>query len=348
MEGKIDWQPKGQGRVVARFKQFTLPDASPAALALAKRADPAKADAKAGDLPEVDLVADNFVVHDKTLGKLELTAANVGRDWNIEKLLLSNPESSLRAEGVWQNYAVQPHTSLNVHLDTTDVGKLLERLGYPGSMRRGQAKLDGKLSWLGSPQSMDYPTLSGSFGLEVKDGQFSKVEPGIGRLLGILSLQALPRRITLDFNDVFSEGFAFDEIKGNVDIARGVMTTKDLKIDGPSAKVQISGNTSLVNETQDLRVRVLPVVGQGVSILASLINLPLGISTLVVQGVTGVDPLSQILAREYSVKGSWSDPKVEKLRGPQAPAASAQDTPAANTQPAPATGTPAPPQGSGP
>jgi uncharacterized protein (TIGR02099 family) len=348
MEGKIDWQPKGQGRVVARFKQFTLPDASPAAQALAKRAEAAKADAKTGELPEVDLVADNFVVRDKSLGKLELTASNAGRDWNIEKLLLSNADSSLRAEGVWQNYAVQPHTNLNVHLDTSDVGKLLERLGYPGSMRRGKATLDGKLSWLGSPQSIDYPSLSGNFGLDVKDGQFSKVEPGIGRLLGILSLQALPRRITLDFNDVFSEGFAFDEIKGNVDIVRGLMTTKDLKIDGPSAKVQISGGTSLVNETQDLRVRVLPVVGQGVSILTSLINLPLGISTLVVGAVTGIDPLSQILAREYSVKGSWADPKIEKLHGSQPPATAAQGAPAA--QPVPVTGAPAPalPPGSGP
>jgi uncharacterized protein YhdP len=73
-------------------------------------------------------------------------------------------------------------------------------------------------------------------------GQFVKLEPGVGRLLGILSLQSLPRRITLDFRDVFSEGFAFDAIGGQFAVARGVMATSDLQIQGPSAKVLMSGN----------------------------------------------------------------------------------------------------------
>jgi uncharacterized protein (TIGR02099 family) len=333
MEGRIDWQPKGQGRVVARLKQFTLPDASPAAQALARRAETAPAareEKRSGDLPELDLVADSFVVHDKQLGKLELTASNAARDWNIEKMLLSNPDGSMRADGVWQNYAVQPHINLNLHLESGDIGKLLSRLGFPGTMRRGQATLDGKLAWLGNPQSIDYPSLSGNLKLDAKQGQFSKIEPGIGKLLGILSLQSLPRRLTLDFNDVFSEGFAFDQITGNVDIARGVMSTKDLKIDGPAAKVQISGSTNLVNETQDLRVKVLPTVGEGVSLLgAFLINPIVGITSLVAQKVFK-DPLSQFLAYEYAVTGSWGDPKVEKTRGPQALPAIGQGTPQTN------------------
>jgi uncharacterized protein (TIGR02099 family) len=333
IEGRIDWQPKGQGRVVARLKQFTLPDASPAAQAQARRAEaaPAPRDTqRSGDLPELDLVADSFVVHDKQLGKLELTATNAERDWTIDKMLLSNPDGSMHADGVWQNYAVQPRINLNLHLESGDIGKLLTRLGFPGTMRRGQATLDGKLAWLGNPQSIDYPSLSGNLKLDAKQGQFSKIEPGIGKLLGILSLQSLPRRLTLDFNDVFSEGFAFDQITGNVDIARGVMTTKDLKIDGPAAKVQISGSTNLVNETQDLRVKVLPTVGEGVSLLgAFLINPIVGITSLVAQKVFK-DPLSQFLAYEYAVTGTWGDPKVEKTRGPQALPAIGQGSPQTN------------------
>lgn len=347
MLGDIDWRPQGQGRVVARLKQFTLPDASPAAQALAKRPDTVAAPrdlTRPGDLPEIDLVADSFVVHDKTLGKLELTAANVGHDWNIKKLQLSSPDGSLSADGVWQNYAVQPHTNLNIHLESGDIGKLLERLGFPGSMRRGEATLDGKLSWLGNPQSIDYPSLSGNLKLDAKNGQFSKIEPGIGRLLGILSLQALPRRLTLDFNDVFSNGFAFDEITGNVDIARGVMSASDLKINGPSAKLQLSGNTSLVSETQDLRVKVLPTVGGISSVLFALINPLVGAGMLVGQTVFN-DPLSRFLAYEYAVTGTWSDPKFEKLRGPRALPGGAQAAPSAASFPSPS---PVSPQASKP
>jgi uncharacterized protein (TIGR02099 family) len=319
MEGDIDWQPKGQGRVVGRLKQFTLPEASPRAqlLAQAQRSAGAADDRRAGDLPELDLTADSFVAHERNLGRLELTASNVGRDWNIEKLVLMSPDGSLRADGVWQNYAVQSRTSLNLHLESGDIGKLLDRLGFPGSMRRGKATLDGKLAWLGSPQSIDYPSLSGNFKVDAEQGQFSKIEPGIGKLLGILSLQALPRRLSLDFKDVFSDGFAFDKLTASADITRGVMTTNDFRIDGPAAKVQITGSTNIVAETQNLHVKVLPTVSEGVSLLTGLVNPIYGIGSLVIQKVFKVDPLAQILAREYSVTGSWDDPKVVKVHGPQ-------------------------------
>jgi uncharacterized protein YhdP len=346
MEGDVDWRPRGQGRIVARMKHFTLPEASPYALAQAAAlaqnqarpqspspAPPSREPKRAADLPELDLVADSFIVRDKNLGRLELAAANLGRDWNIEKLVLSSPDGGLQADGVWQNFAIQPRTSLNLHLESSDIGKLLERLGFPGSMRRGQATLEGKLAWVGNPQSIDYPSLTGNLKLDAKQGQFSKIEPGIGKLLGILSLQAIPRRITLDFRDIFSDGFAFDQITGNVDIARGVMTTSGLKIDGPSAKVEISGSANLVSETQNLRIRVLPTIGEGVSLAgALLINPIVGLATLVAQKILK-DPLSQILAYEYGVTGTWDDPRVEKLHGPQPADANAAAPPTAPAKP---------------
>ncbi len=322
MEGDIDWQPKGQGKVMARLKQFTLPEASPHAREAAKQTQTAPDDARRA-LPELDLAADNFVVHERSLGSLKLVATNVGRDWNIDQLELGSPDGSLNASGVWQNYSRQPHTNLTIHLTASDVGKLLARLGYPGTMRRGEATLDGKLSWNGSPQSFDYPSLSGSFKLDAKKGQFSKIEPGIGKLLGILSLQSLSRRLSLDFDDVFREGFAFDEAAGNVDIARGVMSTKDLTIDGPSAKVQISGGTNLVSETQDLRVKVVPVIGDTASIVATIFNPVIGITSLVFNKLFN-NLVGRALAFEYRVTGTWSEPKVEKLSGAQNPRSDAQ------------------------
>jgi uncharacterized protein YhdP len=186
---------------------------------------------------------------------------------------------------------------------------------------------------VGNPQSIDYPSLTGNLKLDAKQGQFSKIEPGIGKLLGILSLQAIPRRITLDFRDIFSDGFAFDQITGNVDIARGVMTTSDLKIDGPSAKVEIGGSANLVSETQNLRIRVLPTIGEGVSLAgALLINPIVGLATLVAQKILK-DPLSQMLAFEYGVTGTWDDPKVEKLRGEQPADTNAAGPPHAPARP---------------
>jgi uncharacterized protein (TIGR02099 family) len=318
LEGDVRWRSLGKGRVSARLSHFTFPEPTPGKMA---------GDTPPKELPGLDIVADNLVARDKKLGRLELAAVNEGRGWRIDKLALTTPESELSADGLWQGAAAQQRTSLNVKLEISNVGKYLERFGYPGSMQRGSAKLQGKLAWAGNPQTIDYPSLSGDLSLNAEKGQFLKIEPGIGKLLGILSLQALPRRMTLDFRDIFSEGFAFDTITGTAAVEKGVLRTQDFNMRGPSAQVAMSGNIDLAQETQALKVRVVPSVGDSVSVAAGLmlVNPIAGVAGFVAQRLLR-DPLGQAFALEYSVTGTWADPKVEKLtRGQQSgPAADAK------------------------
>ena len=315
LEGDVRWRSLGKGRVRARLSHFTFPEPTPGKLA---------DDAPPTELPGLDIVADNLVARDKKLGRLELAAVNEGRDWRIDKLTLTTPESKLSADGLWQGVAAQQRTSLNLKLEVSDVGKYLERFGYPGSMRGGGAKLQGKLAWVGNPQTIDYASLAGDLSLIAEKGQFLKIEPGIGKLLGILSLQALPRRITLDFRDIFSEGFAFDTLTATAAVAQGVMHTQDFSMRGPSAQVAMSGNIDLTQETQALKVRVVPSVGDSLSVagLVLLANPITGVASFLAQRLLK-DPLGQAFAFEYSVTGTWADPKVEKL---------ARETPAGTTR----------------
>jgi uncharacterized protein YhdP len=236
-------------------------------------------------------------------------------------LRITNPEGALLVDGMWQQGANPPRTHVNLNLEASDIGNLLGRLGYPESVRRGTAKLSGALSWAGGPLDFDYPTLSGNLTVEAVKGQFLKLEPGIGKLLGILSLQALPRRITLDFRDIFSEGFAFDEIAGTCTISRGVATTSNFRLQGPSARVLMSGEVNLAQETQKLRVRVSPSISDAASIAGALLGGPVaGVATFLAQKVLK-DPLDQMVAYEYNVTGTWVDPQVSKIaqRGGQEP-----------------------------
>ena len=218
-------------------------------------------------------------------------------------------------------------TRLDVTLNTKDSGAFLARYGYAEALIGAPTKIDGQLSWSGAPHEFDFATLSGKFGIHVGPGRFTKLEPGPGRLLGVLSLQALPRRITLDYSDIFSDGLAFDEITGNVRIAGGIMTTSDLKLVGPSAKVEISGDADLAKETQRLNVRVQPALSSSVSAGAALLFLanPLlgaavGAGSLVAQAILQ-DPVEKLFRYEYMVTGSWSDPVVTKNAGENASAA---------------------------
>ena len=312
--GSVHWQPQGRGKLTARMKTLAIPPANPAAAA--ETAGTARTTLKDTELPALDLVAEQFINKGKALGRLELTALPEGRDWRIERLRLANPDGVLALDGLWQLAATPPRTQINLRLDASDVGKLLVRLGYPEGVRRGTSKLEGALTWSGPPYDLDYPTLDGNLVLEAAKGQFVKLDPGIGKLLGIISLQSLPRRISLDFRDVFSEGFAFDEIVGAIKINRGVAATDKFRIQGPAARVLMSGEVDIVRETQKLRVRIAPQVSDTVSLAGALVGGPIaGVAAFLAQKVLK-DPLNQMVSYEYSVTGTWSEPNVKRLDVP--------------------------------
>ncbi|MBI2296054.1 MAG: TIGR02099 family protein [Betaproteobacteria bacterium] len=322
LEGTVIWQPQGPGKITARMKTLSIPAASRAAAQAPSQAE-AQKDA---ELPALDITADQFIKENKPLGRLELAATPEGRDWRIDRLRIVNPESTLLVEGLWQTSLGQPRTQMHLRLEASDAGRLLARLGHPEGVRRGAVKLEGALSWAGGPYDFDYPTLAGNLVLDAAKGQFVKLEPGLGKLLGIMSLQALPRRIALDFRDIFSEGFAFDQIVGAVKIHRGVASTENFRIQGPSARVIMSGEVDFAQETQKLRVRITPHVSDSVSIAGALIGGPIaGVAAFVAQKVLK-DPLDQLASYEYGVSGSWAEPNVTRIE-PQAAGAEAGKAP---------------------
>ncbi len=309
MGGQLQWDNAGKGRLKARLKQLSMAESKSAHEPAGQVADALQ------ELPALDVTAEEFSLRGKALGALTLQAVNRGDTWRIDHLALVNADARFTADGQWRNApgALTPSaTSLDFKLEASDVGNLLERLGYANAVRRGSAKLAGKIGWSGAPTSIDFPSLEGNMTVSASNGQFNKLEPGVGRLLGILSLQSLPRRITLDFRDIFSEGFAFDSISGSIDAKRGRLETRDLQIQGPAAKILMRGGADLVAETQDLRVRVQPSIGESVAVGTALVNPLVGVATLLAQKLLR-DPLDQIFSYEYAVSGSWSDPKVERV-----------------------------------
>ena len=158
--------------------------------------------------------------------------------------------------------------------------------------------------------------MSGQLDLRAERGQFNKLEPGIGKLLSLVSLQMLPRRITLDFRDVFSDGFAFENIKGEVKIQQGVFVTDNLVVEGPAAKVLMKGSADLVKDQTHILVTVQPELGTSVAIGAAMaLNPAVGVATLLAQKLLR-DPLNKVFAFDYEISGSLTDPLIRKLGGP--------------------------------
>ncbi len=304
LAGHVEWSGAGAGHLTGRLSRVVIPDGT----------TPAGPDdgEEPAELPAINLVIDRFNLRGKDLGEVKLQAENRDGQWQA-RLDVKNEDGALTGQGRWRPHLSEPLTQLEFKLSAKSVEKLLTRVGYPQALKRGTATLEGALSWAGSPLLIDYPSLSGKLKLDAANGQFSKLEPGVGRLLGVLSLQSLPRRITLDFRDVFSEGFAFDSIAGESTVTRGILETKDLQIVGPAARVILNGSVNLPNETQNLKVRVQPALGETVALgTVALISPTVGAVTWLAQKVFK-DPLGQVFAFEYAVTGSWADPKVEKV-----------------------------------
>jgi uncharacterized protein (TIGR02099 family) len=313
LAGEVGWQPQGKGRVVARLQRLALP--APMERLGVPAAEP---ESRPGEYPALDIVVEDFRHNARNWGHLQLEATPEGRNWRIDRLVVRNPQGVLSADGLWQWQARVPRTEMNYKLEVSDIGRYLARTYQIDGVRGGTASLFGKLAWNGAPQDFDLPSLSGTVNLEARSGQFTKLEPGIGKLLSIFNLQALPRRVALDFKDIFSEGFSFDSISGEATIKRGVATTQELRILASSATVLMSGDVDLVHETQKLKVRVIPSVGDSVATVTALLGGPVaGLGVFLAQRLLK-DPLGQLIAYDYAVTGTWSDPNVVKLSVPRA------------------------------
>jgi uncharacterized protein YhdP len=262
------------------------------------------------ELPSVDLTAERFTYKGKQLGRVEVVAQRANEIWRIERVSMVTPDASLSGKGVWQT-APSSHTSLELNLESGDTGKFLGRIGYADLVRGGKAKMQSSVSWNGDPTTPDYPSFSGDIQMQAEDGQFLEIEPGLGKLVSLMSLQALPRRLTLDFRDVFSKGFQYDRIAANARIDRGMMTVKEFKMRGSAAEVDMTGEVDLAKETQNLHVKVVPSLGDSASTVLAFLNPLLAFPAAIAQRILK-DPLGHIFAFQYSITGSWADPKVAK------------------------------------
>ena len=313
----------GSGRVFARLARLTIAPSTASDVEDLLNEQPAS-------IPALDIVVEDFELRGKHLGRVEVEAINRGagaasreggvREWRLNKFNLIMPEAVLTASGNWASLSTQSgaeaarrRTVMNFKLDIADGGELLSRLGMKGVIRKGRGKMEGQVAWLGSPITLDYPSMTGAFTVNVEAGQFLKADPGIAKLLGVLSLQALPRRLALDFRDVFSEGFAFDFVRGDVTIEQGMAKTNNLQMKGVSAAVLMEGRADIAKETQDLKVVVVPEINaSSVSLIATVINPAVGLGSFLAQLFLR-KPLVESTTQEFHIDGAWADPKITKI-----------------------------------
>lgn len=327
LNGEVIWEPHGYetGRMLRAHitnlqlsgenqTEQALPLAEPAKSGLPEKAEHVNKQ-HPNELPALEISIENLQIKGKQIGHCELVGYPDGKDWRLRRLNVTNPDGTLVGDGVWSDAAGKTQTKVNLTLDISDAGKILGRSGYPNTVKGGSGRLAANLSWAGTPDEFSYANLNGTLKLDAGKGQFLKMDTGAGKLLSVLSLQDLPKHVALGFTDVFSEGFHFDSINGNAAIKNGVLETQDFHVNGSAAKVTMTGNVDLNHETQNLQVKILPTLGDTISLVGVIaINPAVGIGLGIANALLG-KPLDKMVSFEYNVSGTWSDPNVVKVGG---------------------------------
>lgn len=313
--GSLAWQEASgaiAGQVTARLSHLALgseeASESPAD-------DTPMADDDLSDIPAVDLRAEHFSLYGRDVGALELLGTNLerGRLWRLDKLRIANDSATLDASGNWRLDGAQRGLSVEATAQFKDLGGFMDRIGYKQMVAGGSGSVHGKLTWRDLPWTHNLANIDGQARISLDNGRFLNVNSRSARLLELLSLQSVQRLAKLEFNpaNLLRDGFPFDTIRGDMALSRGILHTEGYKLNGPVATIVLAGDTDIIAERWDLNAVVIPNLdASGAAVATALaVNPLIGLGAFVTQWLLK-QPLARAMTMEYTVTGSWDDPKL--------------------------------------
>ncbi len=272
-----------------------------------------EATGKPNAYPDVLLQARNFRIFDRDFGSLKFKASANDTAWEFQEILLESSGVEIKGTGEWFDDGSQYGMTKGSFDISSDVGgQMLKGLGFGGFLKGGNIKMKSSLFWRGAPSHFEVDRLNGDYSLDVTKGSFPKVDADSGRLLGLLNINALSRRLRLDFGDVFGKGLVFDQMKTSGILNEGDLVLKEFFIFSPSAYIEALGKVGLGREDYDLQMLVSPQLGGNVALLTALTNPAAGAFVWLVDRIFK-NKLNKVIVYTYDVTGPWETPKVKRI-----------------------------------
>ncbi|WP_127564445.1 YhdP family protein [Stenotrophomonas indicatrix] len=281
-------------------------------------AAPARVQAGADDMDPAKLPPFALDIADLKFGKVVLGQAvlrtrPIANGMSVEQLQFRAPSQEIDIRGRWLGKGGGSRTALDAQVRSEDLGGLLQNLDYGGQLRGGSGHARLQASWPGGPSDFQLGNLQGQLDVNARNGQLLELEPGAGRVLGLLSVAQLPRRLMFDFRDFFSKGFAFNQVEGSVQFGEGMARTDKVLIEGPAANITIRGQADLRKQQFDQTIDVNPRAGNLLTVVGAVAGGPVGAALGAATNAVLSKPLGEIGARTYKVTGPWKEPKVEVI-----------------------------------
>jgi uncharacterized protein (TIGR02099 family) len=272
------------------------------------------------DFPSLAIHVDKLMYHGIELGETAIAASKVGNELVFNMLTSETEDARINATGRWAATNEGQTSAFEFVAAGDSASNFLRQFGYQGTnIKGGKTNFSAKINWPGSPSSLKFENLNGTMQVALTDGRIKNIDPGSGRIFGLLGLQSLPRRLSLDFNDLFKKGFAFDSIAGDFEITQGYAYTENLITIGPSAQIAIKGTTGLASHDYDQVATVTPSLSGSIPVASALLG-PVGIGAGAIYYLSGKifksipEKIDKLLTQEYSITGTWDVPLITKIK----------------------------------
>ncbi|HQW80936.1 MAG TPA: YhdP family protein [Pseudomonadota bacterium] len=286
-----------------QFEKLHWPEGGPTAQRSQRPVDPAQ-------LPPLHIWVRDLKLGAASFGEARIETQPMPGGLRIEQFDAGSPTLTMRASGDWKLVKGIERSALDITLSSESLGKMLESLGYAGVIDGGQTVARIKGSWAGSPAQFGLVNIDGELSGEVGEGRILNVDPGAGRIFGLVNFSAIPRRLSLDFRDFFQTGMAFDSIRGSFTLIDGSAHTENLEIKGPAADIRISGRTGLRAKDYEQEMEVTPKLRGALPIVGAVAGGPVGAMVGVLAQEVMRKPIDDVVSSRYRVRGTWDKPDI--------------------------------------
>lgn len=307
IDGKIFFPSKDKETMRGVFKKFYL-----------RREQQNLASLNPKELSPLNVKFDNFQYGDKKIDHLEFITEPSAHGVKINKLVIREKEFNINAAGSWLMVDNKQSSELRGTIASNDVGELLKQWEVTDNMIGGRGTANFALKWPDSPYNPTLATVNGNFSINVSDGRIvnlskhAEAKIGFGRVLSMLSLQSLPRRLSLDFSDLTREGFGFNSMIGNFELINGIALIKKLNLDGHVAQIKAYGKIGLKAQNYDMMLSAVPNITSSIPVAATILGGPIvGALSFVADKVVS-SVMKEVTSYTYHITGSWTSPKIDK------------------------------------
>jgi uncharacterized protein YhdP len=264
-------------------------------------------------LPNMQVYVSDLRLGARTVGAVNLKATRVPQGIRFDSVTVQGQSARAEAHGEWLNTVDGPQSSLTASIESSDVAATLKSLNYTEFMQAKRGAIRADVSWPGGFDENILDHASGGISVDAETGQIVNLQPGAGRVLGLFSVAALPRRLALDFRDLTDKGLAFDSVHGDFELRDGNAFTSNLLLRGPAAEIGIAGRTGLGSRDYDQTAVVTGNLGVSLPVAGTLAGGPVVGAAVLLFSQVFKEPLKGITRGYYRITGPWDDPVVERV-----------------------------------